>query len=417
MGLILEIPLHGLPAHIVNLRGNLLRSVGASAEVEKRTIARRIAFIERQLRGKDKGHGKPTDFYHPLPGFSRETLSVRLSIGRWIRKETPTFPKAQQAVDDHSPQDSASSHLSPPQSCPDFSRFRILLQALEELEDFQTMADVLSHYSSSDDPQLLTDVTVTISHYLDVFVGIGTANTLLAHLFQQHAVLICQPTIVPFTRALVDLSGSLPNCISMNRALRKYLQNHVSQQSVAACSPVSEHMAEALQANDSTSLSAYTDEVEQLLTNGTSLDKRSLHNIFESIWKRFEATWIDSMESSFATASLISRLALFNKEGVNELMTIWIDKTIGLGSRPKLIRLGIPLICSRAISLEQFLSQTIRHLQDKESSVPYSGLAVELLDFLVADREKAEASINFVSRETFIAFPMLILFLASLSIL
>lgn len=407
MGLLFEIPPDGLPTHVLNLRQILLRSIGVSTKHEERTIVEKKTSIERQLHAISQEHIKSRDLEDLSSDLSQESSTVKSSIGRWIWQELVTCQGAQHAFNKQSLVESQSNPHPSSYFCHDVSQFRTVLGVLEDVEDFSTLADVLTHYSASHNPRLLADVTITVSHYLDIFEAIGIAHPLFMRLFRRHALLHSQPMVTPFTKALVDLSGSLPSCFNETRTLQKYLQKYESALSIAACSPISEHMTEALHTSDSATVSAYTDEVEQLLSSGSSMDKRLLTNVFESIWSRFEATWVDPVHSGFAVASLISQLAPFDVSAVNELTMFWVEKTLALPSRPKLTQIGIPLISARLISLEQLLSKALRLLQDEPRPIEYRNLLLELLGFLTADREKAEWSISSVSQTGLYTSPML----------
>ncbi|KAL8942427.1 MAG: hypothetical protein Q9211_001395 [Gyalolechia sp. 1 TL-2023] len=398
MGLIFEISPYGIPTHALNLRQNLLRSIGVSTKDEERRIVEKKTSIERQFHSKSQQHLKSRDFEDLSSDLSRESSIVKSVIGRWIWRELMIHQGAQHAFNKQSSAESQSNPHPSSYLCHDVAQFRIVLGVLEDVEDFSTLADVLVHYSFSHDPRLLADVTIIVSHYLDIFKAIGIARTLFSRLFRRHVLLHHQPMVAPFTKALVDLGGSLPSCFNETRILQKYLKQFESKLSIAAFSPISEHMTEALQTGDSATVSAYADEVEQLLSSGSSLDKRILTDVFESIWSRFEATWVDPGDSGFAVASLISRLASFDVAAVNALTIHWVEKTLALPSRPKLMQIGIPLISARLITLEQLLSKALRLLQDEHRPTEYRDLLLELLGFLTADREKAEWSMSSVSR-------------------
>ncbi|KAL9029999.1 MAG: hypothetical protein Q9196_001829 [Gyalolechia fulgens] len=394
MGLIFEISPYGIPTHALNLRQNLLRSIGVSTKDEERRIVEKKTSIERQFHSKSQQHLKSRDFEDLSSDLSRESSIVKSVIGRWIWRELMIHQGAQHAFNKQSSAESQSNPHPSSYLCHDVAQFRIVLGVLEDVEDFSTLADVLVHYSFSHDPRLLADVTIIVSHYLDIFKAIGIARTLFSRLFRRHVLLHHQPMVAPFTKALVDLGGSLPSCFNETRILQKYLKQFESKLSIAAFSPISEHMTEALQTGDSATVSAYADEVEQLLSSGSSLDKRILTDVFESIWSRFEATWVDPGDSGFAVASLISRLASFDVAAVNALTIHWVEKTLALPSRPKLMQIGIPLISARLITLEQLLSKALRLLQDEHRPTEYRDLLLELLGFLTADREKAEWSMS-----------------------
>ncbi|KAL8839075.1 MAG: hypothetical protein Q9170_001911 [Blastenia crenularia] len=299
-----------------------------------------------------------------------------------------------QASNAQSPQESDLSPRASPRLRHDSMQFRVFLRVLEDVEDFNTMADLLVLYSTSHNYQLLADVAIITSHYVDIFIAMGLADMLFMRLFQQHAPFEGHSVTAPFTKALVDLGEILPDCSSESQYLQKCLQGYKPTPTVAACSPISEDMTEALQTDDSTSVSAYTDEVEQLLSSGNSMDKPLLTKVFELIWKRFEATWDDSMQSSLAMASLFSKLSPFDVSVVNSLMMLWIDHALALTSRPKLIRIGVPLICARSISFEQLLSRALRILRDRAGSEEHRKLLFEVVELLIAEKQKADFSIN-----------------------
>ncbi|KAL8942021.1 MAG: hypothetical protein Q9216_001911 [Gyalolechia sp. 2 TL-2023] len=394
MGLIFEISPDGLPVHVLNLRQNLLRSIGISTKDEKRTSVGKKPTVERQLHATSLEHVKFREFADISANLSQESSILKSGIGRWIWRALTIRRGAQHAFDQHS---SVESQLTPHLSsylCHDVAQFRAVLGVLEDVEDFSTLGDVLTLYSTSHDPRLLADVTVATSHYQDIFEAIGLAFPLFMRLFRRHALLHGQPLVIPFTKALIDLGSSMPNCFNETRTLQKLLQKSEAASSIAACSPISEHMTEALQTSDSATMSTYADELDQLLSSGSSMERRLLDDVFESLWHRFEATWSELSHLGFAVALLISRLASFDVSAVYELTIHWVEKTLALPSRPKLTQLGIPLISARLISLEQFLSKALQLLQKERRSIEYRDLLLELLGFLTADRGKAEWSIS-----------------------
>ncbi|KAL8734420.1 MAG: hypothetical protein Q9181_003223 [Wetmoreana brouardii] len=392
LGLMFEIPLHGLPTPILNLRQNLLRSIGMSVEDEGRAIAQRKAFIASKVPNQHCGDSSELDRRPPDP--FRDTLTVKSDVAHWVRQKLMTYPVSNQgglqriaptAVSD-------TKLLSNPST--EMLQFRTLFDILEELEDFTAMFVLLTRHTKSNNLQVLAAAAVTVSHYLDVFLAIGAVDVLFMRIIQQYKTLDDRLSNTSLVEALIDLGRLLPNRTIEAQALQKDIEKSESKLGVAACSPISEHMAEALQTENTGSTS--TDDIEQLLASGTSMDERLLTNVFELIWKRFETTWADSIRSSVASASLISRLQSFNMAAVNQMLILAVDRMLASRPRVKLMRICIPLICARAISLEKLLSRVCQLLHGSDSLFAYSELLVETMELLCTGRPKAESSISYL---------------------
>ncbi|KAL8699836.1 MAG: hypothetical protein Q9224_001240 [Gallowayella concinna] len=322
------------------------------------------------------------------------TLAVKLDISDRIRHKLLTNPVPERAALER-PQ----GKVQPVTTAPSHQSFSIpqtyLLETLEDLGDFTTIVDVLMNYSRSQDLQLLTVATVTVSHYLDVFLAIGAANTIFVRLMQQHTKRNDRPGYSVLLEALVDLAESLPNQRRNARALRNELQGHESKLSMAACSPISEHMAEALQNEHLGSSIPRTDDIEQLLTSGTSMDKRLVTDVFEMVWRRFEMTWVGSVQSSFIVAVLIARLRSFDAIAVDEMMIRRVDEVLVRETRPKLRSIWVPLVCAKIVSFEKLLSRAAHLLQQADRSSIHSELLVDVVECLTIGRQKAESSVSY----------------------
>ncbi|KAI4173852.1 MAG: hypothetical protein LQ348_006456 [Seirophora lacunosa] len=392
VGLIFALPLDDVPTHVRNLRQNLLRSVGFSTEDEKHTVAQMEAIVNKRLQSEAGISGSPTLFAHPLSAHVRESLAVKSSIGRWIRQELVGCPEPQQVIVERQSPKRGPSSRSLLQPCQDIASIRTVTGILEEVDDYTTMATVLMFCSTSYDAQILTFATVTTTLHLDIFVAIGTADQLFAQIFLQQAALEDRDSRDSLLEALIDLAKCMLNRSKEIQVLQHELQMYNSKPCVAACSPISEHMVEALQSEHAISVSVSTDEVEQLLTSGISMDKQLLGSVFGLIWKRFEATWNSSVQSSITAALPISRLCTFDLRTVNEMMMVKIEETLIVESRPKLIRVAMPLVCAKSISLEQFLARILHSLHDAETNGVHEDLIIESIELLIANKQEVDSS-------------------------
>lgn len=398
VGLILAMPLDALPKHLQNLRQNLLRSIGVPTEDEQLRIAQAKAVIDWRLRSEIEDDGSHMVSDNPLSHLSQESMTVKSSIGCWISQKAMIHPGPQQAVaerrcQDPDPGTGCLSHIFG-----SVAGTRTLIRVLEDLDDYPAIATVLARCSTCRHPQMLTLATVTINHYKDIFFALGAASKLFTEIFQRQARLETQNGRRFLLEALVDLAEGLPDCSVPMRALQTELRKYDVKLSVAARSPISDHMIESLQSDDDLrSGSACTDEVEQLLASGNSMDRRLIRSVFDLIWRRFETTWTDSIQSSVGAISLISRLRTFDVNIVDEMLMLRLEKTLCSESRPKLMRIVVPLVCGQSISLEQLLGLALRLVQGLGATRAHERLLVEITEMITASRPRVASSIDHVS--------------------
>ncbi|KAL8969369.1 MAG: hypothetical protein Q9197_004381 [Variospora fuerteventurae] len=251
-------------------------------------------------------------------------------------------------------------------------------------------------FSMEDEKHSIAKMKAVVDRRLrDIFFAIGTADQLFTQIFRQQATLEDQDGRSALLEALIDLAKCMLNRSKEILVLQQDLQKYDSKPSVAAYSPISDHMIEAFHSGVKLSVPASSDEVEQLLASGMSMDKHLLGSVFHLIWKRFEATWGDSIQSSVASALLISRLCSFDLRAVDEMMILRIDETFLSESRPSLMQIGLPLVCAKSISLEKFLGRVLRYLNDSEANEVYEKLLIESIELLIAEKQDVNSSVNY----------------------
>ena len=408
MGLLFELPSHGLSPHISNLRQNLLRSLGVAIDDENRTSTEWKAFIDGNPLDQHNGLFNKSGTGHLPHDRYQHTLAIKLDVGQWMRQKLFNYSESGQAPFQQPQENTKTGARDPQHSIFDESRFRTVLAVLEDLEDFTAIVDLLLFHSKSSDPQLLTAIAVTISHYSDVFLACRKADTTFVRLMQRHADLNGKPGYLALTEALIDLAECLPNRSREARLLRTERQRHESKLSVAACSPISEHMAEALQIENSESSLPCTDDIEQLLASGTSMDKQLLTDVFGLIWKRFEIAWGESIQSGFTAAGLLTRLRPFDVNAVNEMTLCRVDEVLTSGAPGTRKSMWISLICARVISFEQLLSHVKNALKQMDDLGVQCELLAETVGCLTMGRQRADSSISHV-RPGILPFKHLIL--------
>ena len=408
LGLIFEMPMSGLPIHILNLRQNLLRSVGVTIEDESQTIRQIKASIDAKLHcGDDQSLDLSSSRF-------AETLATRFEISRWICQKLKRSPSGLQ----HEREEQQPSALIPDSTrvayCSlDLQQFGILIGVLEDVEDFGTMSNVLASCSQSKIPQIFSAAAIIASHYSDVFIALGVADALFVRMYRQCTNDEDESFFRSAGEVLIDLGHMLANRSSEVQRLKAELQKFEARSGVAACSPISESMAEALQFEKPDATSTSTDDIEQLLASGTSMDEPLIRSVFGLIWNGFEASWTDSIQSSFASARLIDRLRRFNPALVEEMMALRMDQMRTSASRPKLSRIWIPLVCAQVTSLKHLFGQSCDFLRQPDSRAAYSRLSREVLEMVSLPQDGVASSLGYVGHHNAIDVEVLLMLVSS----
>ncbi|KAL8779298.1 MAG: hypothetical protein Q9194_001513 [Teloschistes cf. exilis] len=389
-----KIPLDGVPPHLLNLRRNLLRSIGISVEDEDRTITATRERIDRTLLFAYMAS-------EPIPNVDQsplinhhDTWVVKSNIAHWIGQRLLTGQVPPQMVMKQTSRKSTSMAGSQAECCVDIVQLKNLFGILEDTQDFVAMAEALRIFARSHDTQVLAAVTNIVNHYGDVFAAIGVVDALFTRIFQQYLNSDDQTGITPLLEALKDLAEILPNHSSEAQTLRRRLQHSEPKLGYSAYSPISEHMAEAIHAESPSSTNI--DNIEQVLASGTSMDKPLLTNVFDLIWKRFQASWTDSMQTSFASAGLITRLCSLDTAAVYERIDGRMRQILKSDMRPRLLRIWVPLVCARTTSLEWLYGRVLLMLPAVDRSSLHDELLVESMESLSANQRKGDSSIEYL---------------------
>lgn len=379
MRLLLELPLIGLPVHVLNLRQILVSSVGASIAEETRSIATLKIWISRRIPGLPWNPVVPSSHELLNLDISQVSQTVRSDIGRWLRETVaPRFQTCDkdELFQDNTAHDRRDGLPSPVVTMEQFSEIR---KVLEALEDFSILADILKMFANSESDSILTAITDTVNYHFDIFEAIGAAGDLFNHLLQQYkSIRIRKVLEKPFVESLADLGGRLPGSMRDVRKLHQEISLIEKTLSAAACSPISDHMAEALQSAEST----FADEIDQVLTSGNSMDKQILTQLFETIIKRMETSWIDSGPPPIDFAELLVRLRPFGSQTFEALIKNWLENCLRSTDRPSLSEILPPFVCTTSITLESILTRTVSLLRGNARSSAFASLALDALDLL-----------------------------------
>lgn len=305
-------------------------------------------------------------------------------MGRWIRQAVAShfpLPGVQSKLDSTSDRFLHTANGDFSLAAINCAQFRSVRNVLEGFEDFSILADIIKICCSSEDIKVLTAATDTVNHHIDTFMAIGAVDDLFQRLYRRYEETCHQKAFDwSFAVSLVDLGAHLPRSAGEVRTVRRALLHHEQVSCATASSPISDHMAEALQSAES----AFADEVDQLLSSGTSMDKQTLKQIFGTITKRLETSWADPEQCPLMNfAEILLRLRKFGTDTFEELVRDWLDNLLPFTPRPNLSRILPPFICMAAITLKTVLDRMVIHLTSTAAKSHIAALGLDGLELLM----------------------------------
>ena len=373
----MELPLHGLPQHVLSLRKILLKNVGHHPVKEEETIQMVKMILAEKL--PDLLVGSNSDRLSSgaleLPMNLRGTVKSEISL--WIRQSLVSRLRQEEDSFQGQTDISMSKILTS-------SQLQMICATLEEYGEFAVLADVLSLASNSNDSSLLAAVVMVVNRHLDIFWAIGAAQEMFHELLAQSANCLNRDTPAKvLLLSLMDLGEQLPNATRQIRQLRKQVALCDSKPSLSACSPVSDHVTGVSQSTEVN----FMEEMESLLSSGNSMDKQTLSRIFATITKRLEKSWRDNQQVTGDHYALLDQLFTFDKEVFTQLTLNWLDGIQVVLERPKMLEILAPLVCSGTLQLQVYFERVVNQIDKIKDSGTRTRLAIETLGLLVEKLE------------------------------
>ena len=374
-------PTDGLPSHDLNLRGILLSKCGSSVAYEQQAIRAIQVSIADQIPGL---------FLPPEPKLGSTTFSydikelsipIKSTVAQWIRESIAS--QCSRVCSQSKGQNSGPRQANLPTVT--LEQLAGVRGILEILEDFAILADVMKIVSKSEDVALLSYICDTINYHLTTFAALGALQDLFLGLLQQYED-VCKgtPPDQSLLESLIDLGRCLPGRARELRHLRAQMQLFRQKAAAPACSPVSDHMAEVLQSTET----KFFDEVEQVLTSGTSMDEQSMKQLFDSIVKHAECAWIDPRQSDMMFLVLLSRLQFFNPNIFDSLITSWVNSILQSPTIYDIPAVLPPVIYSGCVTLKRVVSIAQEAIFDTVSAGCRTEIAIGLLELLAGTKKE-----------------------------
>lgn len=389
--LLAELPMHDSPESICRLRRTMLSRASFFVEQEHEEITTQTAMVDGYLvkPGDDKdsvmaGQEFPST-ERTTPQRSNLSRSIKSEIGVWIRKKVLSYVVVP-AMPVNAWKEEKSDEVKITIT---LNEFNVVRGVLEDVGDFTMLADILKIIMPSDDLHVLASVTDTLNFHVQEFGAIGTLNDLFDQLLARFRSMADENDSTVLLAALANLAGRLPGTESVAQQLSQELLRVNRKTAADACSPVSEHMAEALQSSES----EFSDEVEKVLASGTYMEPSTLKRLFQVIISRIEASWAKSPLQQRNCTTLLSRLRNFDMKQFDVLMKAWLRRFLQYPKRPEMAHVLSPLISADCLDITEIIMSSeaiLEHSAEQSNPSIASKIAFETLALLLGTPNESD---------------------------
>ena len=381
MRLLAELPLSGLTAPILNARQKLLARVGISPRDELATIKAAKFHVAALVPGGwlsdlssvDGMHIVVLDRTEWIKGLSR---TVKCDISLWIfellnwkvvnRTLYVTRPSAKSHLrhsyaDIHSfPHDARRNGIEDDvRMTAALDSFHAVRDILVLLQDFSVLANVLDVVAGSSPPGVLCSIADTLTCHHDIFAIEGTLEKSLETLVERYDRLkAAKRTDKRLARAMIECFSALRTPHPSLSQLRLDLHELEHRSTAAAYSPISDDAPGNFHLTDA----EFCDEIERLLSSGTSIDPRTLARLFTRIVSRIQSFWDDRETSHPDFSNLLTQLRVLSPSSFDSLMHDWTGKAMWAYGSHKLFQDLSRMILAGCLSFETVVRTTVEIL-------------------------------------------------------
>lgn len=229
--------------------------------------------------------------------------------------------------------------------------FHIVRSYLERFGDLAILADVVGIAASSLDPAVLAAAADTINYHIRAFRAMGACENLFGRIAARYTAL--RTARFPERELLLSLQN-LARVVQADSQLLQLLGNDLSRldqkNSMAACSPASDNMGEVVQTG-----SYSDDEIERILSSGTSMDQQMMARVLRKIINNHHEQ-VHKGHTHFDSYPLwIHRLRSFDEPTFEMVTNEWLSSTL-TAHQIDILRVALPiLVGSGCVALHAFL--------------------------------------------------------------
>jgi mediator of RNA polymerase II transcription subunit 12, fungi type len=372
--LLQDLPDQDLPEEVSNLRKILLQSAGLASPVEDVSSATFQAAVLAQISSIQSGG----DWAYPILEVVDLHLCQRFPLAIWLRDLMLSNAGKEPESADHNTWNLLSTNTAAQ------GTFCVIRDALEQLQDYPCLADVLEITLETNDQHLLTSITDTLNYGYRCFVALGAMKNIFNKLVDRYETMRSGHTLLkPFCLALLKLCSTLDADQSLVAQLNQDLIRCDQLNTAAICSPASDN-AELFQAS-------YTDldeEIERILGSGSLMDEQMVDRMFKRITSRVEEHY-KTAGARVPIGQWLLRLRGFDSHAFDQHMRDWISSLLSKMETWKMLYDFIlpGVVGSGCLSLGDFVQcaeQCAEALSEKDLSFQCC-FQVEFLEALLPD--------------------------------
>lgn len=345
--LLVELPIHAITTTLRVTRGNLLERAAYNVADEAKDLEIATKWLRLAL-GMPLSENDPHRkiFLAKRPQLSALCNRIELSsralkteLGVWIRNHVLTAMT--QTVE------STGLHIT-------MESFRILRSLLEAAHDYSMLADVIQLCLGVSNIDILTSCADTTNLHLPTFAAMGAAQRIFDTMYDRLRSVGQElgTAARPFLASMVQLAQRMPLLEDRAATLERELMAVDRHSSVDASSPISDSMMMQNHEGD------LHDEIEKLVANGTSLDRKTMERLFQIVQNRLQTSWYKTDERRRTYASLLAKLRVYDPAHFDSLLGHWLGFVKSLFPRPPIAYLFPLLVSLGCLKLSTLLSTT-----------------------------------------------------------
>ena len=374
--LLFELPIHNLPAHILNLKRTLSSKIAPEAIEDDKIIEDVKAGVAARIP-ELLDHSQ--SFNLPISDQALESLSqtFKCAAARWMRQELTLAVKSK-VNPYHGLGGESQNILGGRRHTGQLQPMHLkkILMTFISLGQFSVLADTMIGLCSTMNKESLLVMVDMANYYHDIFDALGASKAIFRKITQciriEQSFGIVEPNLI---ETLTDLGNRLPTLDTELYNLCKPLQKSDFHALAAACSPISDNMIEAVHSTESD----FLDELDHTLTNGSSFDRQTATRVFKALTATLDSTWRDSKAFN-RLLGLFSRLQTLDSKLFKQLLMDWLNHFLAGGVRLNYILLR--MICSRILALADVLDRALKVVHEWDSDSSRAHLAFEILNLV-----------------------------------
>jgi mediator of RNA polymerase II transcription subunit 12 len=260
--------------------------------------------------------------------------------------------------------------------------FHVVRSHIEAFSDLAILADVIGVVSTSLDCAVLTSAADTLHYHHQAFNAIGAFGPLFGKIAMRYAAI--RTVRFPDCEMIISLTdlARIAHADPQLVQLLAYDMSHYEQKnSLAACSPASDNMADF---GSDTAMTA-EEEIDRILSSGTSMDRQIMSRVFIKIVQNLEEQ-IDKPSHQFKNHPIwLYRLRGFDETTFELILTEWLISLL-LSHQVRLLAAVLPPLVSSGCMPLAKVSEIVKRCVSKwTASNPEEALRISIagLDLLL----------------------------------